>query len=135
VSCVCEFIYLFPLVFWLFGAVYKFVCKLVIYGDRQKDGCNQWQKCKENSSLRNIATTRSLVKNEEPLIVSVLRMTVTVHRQLDLFYPLGVDTILELGLLSVEPTHTGRGVQTCLIAGYWKNYVSVLTKLKLPVRA
>jgi hypothetical protein len=81
----------------------------------------------ENSLLRNKSTTRSLVTHEETLIATVLRMTVTDHRQLDLFKALGVDTILELGLLSVEPTHTGRGVQTCLIAGYRLNYVSVLT--------
>jgi hypothetical protein len=54
-------------------------------------------------------------------------MTVTVHRQLDLFKALGVDTIYEVGLLSVEPTHTGRGMQTCLIAGNRWNYASVLT--------
>ena len=39
-------------------------------------------------------------------------MTVVVHRQLDLFKALGLDTIFEVGLLSVEPTHTGRGEQT-----------------------
>jgi hypothetical protein len=54
-------------------------------------------------------------------------MTVTVHRKLDLFKAFGVDTIFEVGLLSVEPTHTGRGMQTCLIAGYRLNYVSLLT--------
>jgi hypothetical protein len=69
----------------------------------------------------------SLVKNEEPLIDSVLRMTVTDNRQLDLFNLLGVYTIFEVGLLCVEPTHTGRGMQSCLIAGYRRNYVSLLT--------
>jgi len=54
-------------------------------------------------------------------------MTVTVHRQLDLFTALAVDTIFEVGLLSVEPTYTGRGVQTCLMAGSQLNYVSLLT--------
>jgi hypothetical protein len=39
-------------------------------------------------------------------------MTVMVHQQLDLFKALGLDTIYEVGLLSVEPTHTGRGMQT-----------------------
>jgi len=53
-------------------------------------------------------------------------MILTVHRQLDLFKVLGVDTIFELGLLSVEPTHTGRGMQNCSVAGYWRNYVSLL---------
>ena len=120
-SRVCEFIHLFPTVFCSVGAVYKFVCRLVIYGDRQKDGWNQWQWSKENS------TSRSLVTDEDPLIASIVRMTVTVHRQLDLFKALGVDTIFEVGLLSVEPTHTGRGMQTCLIAGYRLNYVSLLT--------
>jgi len=69
----------------------------------------------------------SLVKNEYPLIVSVLRMIVTVHRQPDLFKALGVNTVLEVGLLSVEPTYTVRGVQTCLVAGYRRIYVSLLT--------
>jgi len=54
-------------------------------------------------------------------------MTVTVHRQLYLFKALGVDTIFKVGLLSVEPKHTVRGVQTCLIAGYRLKYVSLLT--------
>ena len=54
-------------------------------------------------------------------------MIAMVHRQLDLFKTLGVETIFELGMLSVEPTHTGRGMQTCLIAGYWQNYVPLLT--------
>jgi len=53
-------------------------------------------------------------------------MIATVHRQLDLFKALGLDTIFELGMLSVEPTHTGRGMQTCLIAGYRWNYVLLL---------
>jgi len=54
-------------------------------------------------------------------------MIVMVHRQLDLFKAFGVDTIFELGLLSVEPTHTGRGMQTCLIVGYRRNYLPLLT--------
>ena len=76
--------------------------------------------------LRYNATTMSLVKNEEPVIGSVLRMAVLIHRQLDLFKLLEL-TIFEVGLLSVEPTHTVRGMQTCLIAGYRLNYVSLLT--------
>ena len=68
-----------------------------------------------------------LFTDEDPLIGNVVRMTVTVHRQLDLFKALGIDTIFEVGLLSVEPTHTGRGMQYSLIAGYWRNYLSLLT--------
>jgi hypothetical protein len=64
---------------------------------------------------------QSLVTDEDPLNASVLRMVITVHRQLDLFKALGVDTIFELGMLSVEPTHTGRGMQARLIAGYPPN--------------
>jgi len=127
VSYVCEFINLFPTVFCSVGAVYKFVCRLVIYGDRQKDGWNQWQWSKENSSLRYKATTRSLVKNEYPLIGNVVRMTITVHRQLDFFKSLGVDTIFKVGLLSVDPKHTGRGVGTCIFVAYWLNYLSLRT--------
>jgi hypothetical protein len=56
------------------------------------------------------ATSRSFVTDEDPLIGSVVRMIVMVHRQLDLFKALGVDKIFEVGLLSVEPTHTGRGM-------------------------
>ena len=126
-SCVCEYINLFPILLCLVGALYKFVCKLVIYGDQQKDGWNQWQWKEWNSSLRYKATTRSLVKNEDPLIASVMSMTVTVHRQLKIFKAFGVDTIFKVGLLSVEPTGTVRGTQTCLIAGYRLNYLSLLT--------
>ena len=53
-------------------------------------------------------------------------MTVMVHRQLDVFKAPGVDTIFEVGLLSVEPTHTGRGMQTCSVAGSMLIYVSLL---------
>ena len=74
-----------------------------------------------------ISASRSFVTDEDPLIGNVLRMTLTVHRQLDLFKTLGVETIYEVGLLSVEPTHTRRGMQTCLIAGYRRNYVPLLT--------
>lgn len=59
------------------------------------------------------STSRSLVTDEDPLIGNVLRMITMVHKQLDLFKALRVDTIFELGMLSVEPTHTGRGMQTC----------------------
>ncbi|XP_023715533.1 uncharacterized protein LOC111868792 isoform X1 [Cryptotermes secundus] len=52
---------------------------------------------------------------EDPLIANVVRMLITVHRQLDLFEALGVDTIFEVGLVSVEPTHTGRGLAVQLI--------------------
>ena len=127
VSCVCEFIILFYIALCSFGAVYKFVCRLAIYGDHEKDGLNQNQWSKENSWSRYKATSQSLDTDEDPLIASVLRIIAKVHRQLDLFKTLGVDTIFELGLLSVEPTHTGRGMQTCLIAGYRRNYVPLLT--------
>jgi hypothetical protein len=40
-------------------------------------------------------------------------MLITVHRQLDLFEAVGIDTFFEVGLVSVEPTHTGRGESTC----------------------
>jgi hypothetical protein len=56
------------------------------------------------------ATSWSFVIDEDPLIANVVRMMLMVHRQLDLFKALGVDTIFELGMLSVEPTHTGRGM-------------------------
>ena len=59
------------------------------------------------------STSRSLVTDEDPLIGNVLRMITMVHKQLDLFKALRIDTIFELGMLSVEPTHTGRGMQTC----------------------
>jgi hypothetical protein len=98
-------------VFRLFGTVYKFVYRLVIYGDRQKDACSQWQWSKEISWLRYKATTRSHDTHEVPLIGSVVRMTVMVHRQLDLSKSFGVDSVFKVGLLSVEPTLTGRGVQ------------------------
>jgi GNAT superfamily N-acetyltransferase len=52
----------------------------------------------------------SLGPDEDPLIGNVLRMITMVHKQLDLFKALRVDTIFELGMLSVEPTHTGRGL-------------------------
>jgi hypothetical protein len=81
----------------------------------------------ENFWLRYKATPRSLVTDEDPLIGSVVRMTVMVHRQLDLFKYLGVDTIFKVGLLSVEPTYTGRGMQTCSVAGSLLSYVSLLT--------
>jgi hypothetical protein len=55
----------------------------------------------------------SFVTAEDPLIASVVRMLITVHQQLNLFEELGVDTIFEVGLLSVEPTHTGRGEKIC----------------------
>jgi hypothetical protein len=55
----------------------------------------------------------SFVTAEDPLLASILRMFITVHHQLNLFEALGVDTIFEVGLLSVEPTHTGRGEKTC----------------------
>jgi hypothetical protein len=54
-----------------------------------------------------------LVTAEDPLIANVTRMLVIVHRQLDLFEAFGVDTCFEVGMLSVEPTHTGRGENTC----------------------
>ena len=60
------------------------------------------------------------------MIACVVRIIVTV-RLPDLFKAFGVNTLLEVGLLSVEPTHTGRGMQTCLIAGYRRNYISLLT--------
>ena len=107
--------------------MYKFVCRVVIYGDQKKGGWNQWQWSKGISWLRHKLTSRSLVTDEDPLIGNVLRMTITVHCQLDLFKALGVDTIYELGMLSVEPTHTGRGMQTCLILVYRRNCVSLLT--------
>ena len=66
------------------------------------------------------------VPYEDPLIGNKVRMTVMVHRQLDLFKALAVDTVLEVGLLSVEPTHTGRGMQTCSVAGSMLIYVSLL---------
>jgi hypothetical protein len=127
VSCVCEYINLFFNVFCLVGAVYKLVCRLFIYGDQQKDGWNQWQWRKGNSWLRYKATTRSLVKNEVSLIGCVLRMTVTFHLQLDLYKSLGVDSIFKVGLLSVEPKHTGRGVGTCILVAYRLNYIWLLT--------
>ena len=97
------------------------LCRLVIYAD-------QPVATKQGKLLfTKKVTSQSLVTDEDPLIGNVLRMTVTVHRQLDLFKVLGVDTIFELGMLSVEPTHTGRGMQTCLIAGYRRNYVPLLT--------
>ena len=65
-----------------------------------------------NCLLRDKAMTLSFVIDEDPLIGNVMRMILSVHRQLDLFKSLGVDTIYEVGLLSVEPTHTGRGMQT-----------------------
>ena len=124
-SCVCEFINLFYIALCLFRAVYKFVCKTVIHGDQQKGGWNLWQWRKENSWYRYEPTSLSLVTDEDPLIGNVLRMTVTACRKLD-FSKVGLDTIIELGMLSVEPTHTGRGMQTCLIAGYRWNYVLLL---------
>jgi len=123
---VCEFIKLFCNAFCLVGAAYKFVCRLVIYVDQQKDGRNQRQRSKGSSCLRQNATSISLVTDEVPLFGNVLRMIATVHRQLDLFKALGLDTILELGMVSVKPTHTGRGMQTCLIAGSWRNYILLL---------
>jgi hypothetical protein len=36
-------------------------------------------------------------------------MLITVHQHLNLFEALSVDTFFEVGLVSVEPTHTGRG--------------------------
>jgi len=72
-------------------------------------------------------TSRSLVTDEDPLIGNALRMIAMVHRQLDLFKALGVETIFELVRMSVEPTHRGTGMQTCLIAGYRQNYVPLLT--------
>ena len=73
------------------------------------------------------AASRSFVADDDPLNGNILRIIAMVHRQLDLFKALGVETIFELGMLSVEPTHTGRGMQTCLIAGYRRNYVPLLT--------
>jgi hypothetical protein len=64
-------------------------------------------------SVTILAPVSFLVAAEDPLIANVVRMLVTVHRQLDLFKALGVDTLFEVGLVSVEPTHTGRGENTC----------------------
>ena len=50
VSCVCGIIKLFYIAFCLVGAVYKFVCGVVMYGDEQKDGWNLWQWSKGNSN-------------------------------------------------------------------------------------
>jgi hypothetical protein len=52
------------------------------------------------------------VTAEDPLIANVVRMLITVHRQLDLFEAVGIDTFFEVGLVSVEPTHTGKGENT-----------------------
>ena len=59
-------------------------------------------------------------------IACVVRIIVTV-RLPDLFKAFGVNTVLEVGLLSVEPINTVRGMETCLIAGYQRNCVSLLT--------
>jgi hypothetical protein len=68
---------------------------------------------KPGEYLPKILLATSLVAAEDPLIASVVRMLITVHRQLNLFEALGVDTIFELGLISVEPTHKGRGEKKC----------------------
>jgi hypothetical protein len=40
---------------------------------------------------------------EDPLFANVVRMLITVHRQLDLFEAVGIDTFFEVGLVSVMP--------------------------------
>ncbi|XP_069685493.1 arylalkylamine N-acetyltransferase-like 2 isoform X2 [Periplaneta americana] len=52
---------------------------------------------------------------EDPLNASVVRMIVTIHRQLNLFSTLGVDKLLEIGLVSVAPTHIGRGLAVKMV--------------------
>jgi hypothetical protein len=63
-------------------------------------------------SVTILAAISLLVPAEDPLIANVVRMLITVHRQLDLFEAFGLDTLFEVGLVSVEPTHTGRGENT-----------------------
>jgi hypothetical protein len=73
VSCVCEFINLFPTVFCSVGAVHTFFFRLVINrkhinGDQQKEGWNHWRNSKGNLWLWCKAPSRSFVTNEDTLI-------------------------------------------------------------------
>lgn len=65
--------------------------------------------------VMGFAMPSSLGPAEDPLIANVVRMLVTVHRHLDLFEAVGLDTLFEVGLVSVEPTHTGKGLAVQLI--------------------
>nr|CAD7413849.1 unnamed protein product [Timema cristinae] len=54
-------------------------------------------------------------EEDDPLNSSVVTMLTTVHRKIDLFTMFNVDRVLELGLVSVESSHAGRGLATKML--------------------
>ncbi|PSN49018.1 hypothetical protein C0J52_06319 [Blattella germanica] len=62
----------------------------------------------------NYVIPSELGPDDDPLNYNVVRMIVTLHRKLDLFAASDDNRILELGLCSVEPSHTGRGLASRL---------------------
>ncbi|KAK7864034.1 hypothetical protein R5R35_006792 [Gryllus longicercus] len=54
-------------------------------------------------------------EEDDPLNRNVLRLLTSVHQRLDLFGALGVSELLEIGLISVEGSHTGRGLGTKVV--------------------
>ncbi|KAJ9585917.1 hypothetical protein L9F63_020425 [Diploptera punctata] len=53
--------------------------------------------------------------NGDPLNSGIVRMLLRVHRKLDLFSLFKVNQILEVGLVSVEPSHVGRGLAARMV--------------------
>nr|CAD7609530.1 unnamed protein product [Timema genevievae] len=54
-------------------------------------------------------------EEDDPLNSSVVTMLTAVHRKIDLFTMFNVDRVLELGLVSVESSHAGRGLATKML--------------------